>query len=441
MAEQGKYLTSFLEIFVNTENELDNLALLNPGDLGTYYHEYFHYIQDVTTCSGISKIWNSFDRFRKLIVSIQSRIEPDIFIPLENKIADEQRSHIELLEMLRGAGQISGVSLEVADSYRITEVEYEENPQIKEVFPAYSGAKINLRLASNDRTDKIFAFGEVAISESMAYLVEKKFFPELNKLPRYPYKVAYDLVEHVYPELLSKEENLFALCDVSLMHNLPGWAFVEILNEMKRQKVIPQTGEEVIKFGYQFYQIQQWNFSGYMREADEALQHISSQIFAMPHFEPTMQLFQAFVERGRVLRETCPFAILQIYKSDSALSHNFYKIFNFLGGPHAVNYNGQRVLRSPDGLQNLDEVAHPQHFRVIWQLNKFLLEGLRECSLYHICIAAENKVPVDERCKYAPWKRAEDTYGCPYAAFWAMYGFHLKDFYLNGVPIQEKADF
>lgn len=63
------------------------------------------------------------------------------------------------------------------------------------------------------------------------------------------------------------------------------------------------------------------------------------------------------------------------------------------------------------------EQVHPQHFRVIWQLNKFLMEGRRPCSLRLMCEASENKVSVDERCEHAPWKRAEDEYGCPYAAF------------------------
>jgi hypothetical protein len=34
MAEEGKYLTSFLEIYIDTDKELNNLSLLDSNDLG-----------------------------------------------------------------------------------------------------------------------------------------------------------------------------------------------------------------------------------------------------------------------------------------------------------------------------------------------------------------------------------------------------------------------
>lgn len=98
-------------------------------------------------------------------------------------------------------------------------------------------------------------------------------------LPRYPYKVAHDLALFLYPALLDNEENLFALCDVSLMHNMPGWAFFQLLNEMTAQKFIPLTGKDIIDFGYTFYDQKGWNYQGYMTKADESLQNISSQLY------------------------------------------------------------------------------------------------------------------------------------------------------------------
>jgi hypothetical protein len=440
MAEEGKYLTSFLEIFVNTEKDLINLALLDTIEQGTYYHEYFHYIQDVTTCSGLSKIWNGFDRFRQLIASIMPDTITEVYVPLEGPIVSEQKKHMDFLEDLRGSGQITDVTLEVANTYKISEVICEVDPQIAEYFPESEATKIKLHLVSDGNREKHFLFGEAAISETMAFLIEKKFFPTLNNLPKYPYQVARDLAEFIYPEILQFEENIFALCDVSLLHNMPGWAFFEILKLMQQEKVIPKSGEEVIQFGYYFYEEKKWDFHAYMESADEALQNISNQLFGHSHFESTKILFQASIERGRLLRFNEPYAVLNIYKSSDALSYNFYKAFNFLGGPHAVNNLGKRFLRIPLGMEDLIDSIHPQHFRVIWQLSKFLLDGLRACSLRSMCEASENKIEVDDRCENFPWKRAEDEFGCPYAAFWGLYNFHKKDFYLNGVLIQQASE-
>ncbi len=437
MSQEGKYLTSFLEIYVNTQQELNNLAELQPEHQGTYYHEYLHYIQDITTCSGLSKIWHCFDGFRQLVASIQSQEITDVEVPLTGETADLQKENRKFHETIRGSGQINGVTPEVADTYRIVNVELQDDARIPELFPDSSAQKIMLNLSSQGRNDKVFTFGEAAISETMAYLIERKFYPDLNQLPKYPYQVAHDFVEFCYPELLGNHENLFALCDISLLHNLPGWAFYQIMNEMKKSKFTPNDSREVVNYGYQFYETIKWDFTNYMRIADESVQHISSQLFQNPHFGQTKLLLQASIERGRILRESCPYAVLDIYKSDTALSHSFFKVFDFLGGPHAINFNGDRVVRVPSGLDMIFTNVHPQHFRVIWQLHKFLTEGERSCSLQKICLASNNSVNVDDRCEDFPWKRAQDDMGCPYASFWAMYGFHLKNFYLDGNLIQQ----
>ena len=443
MAEKGKYLTSFLEIYIDTDESLTKIDCLKPELQGTYYHEYLHYIQDVTTCSGISKIWNSFDRFRQLVAYVQSPEMVDVQIPLEGDIIDEQKASIEFFKELRGSGQFSGVDPILADTYRINNVEFQEDHRIATYFPESNGKKVRLHLESKGLPDKVFTFGEAAISETMAYILERKFFPELNILPRYPYLVAYHLVEFLHSDLLNNEENLFALCDVALMHNMPGWAFVEILKKLKTNKFVPKSGNEIIEFGYHFYEIKGWDFAAYMRTADKALQHISEQLFRNQHFEPIKKLFQASIERGRLLRENSPFGILDIYRGDIPLSYSFYKVFNFLGGPHSVNKIGHSFVRVPEGLETMANVVYPQHFRVIWQLNKLLIEGERSCSLYNMCknmcTVTENKVLVDDRCEHNPWRRSEDEFGCPYAAHWVLYGFQEKDFYLNGVIVQQRT--
>lgn len=431
MADQGKYLTSFLEIYVDTGQSLKNLALLDEGALGTYYHEYFHYLQDVTTASGLSKIWNGFDRLRQLVSVIQDKTVTEINAPMDGLVADTQRQHFDFLEDLRGSGQIGNLPMVEADTYQIAEVRQENNPKIQEYFEGSTATAIKLLLTSQGRQDRIFTFGEYAVSETMAYMVERKFFPTLNLQPRYPYRVAVDLVQCIYPAFAHKEENIFALCDVSLMNNMPGWAFFSILTHMEAAGFIPGAGEEVIDYGYRYYQEIGWDHEAYMDYADKALQHVTGELYKDDFHKGTAQLFQASIERGKLFRYISPYAILKIYKAGTSLSFDFYRAFNFLGGPMSINRDGERTLRVPYGLNWLEPISDPAHFRVSWQLGKFLMEGLGPCSLQRSCNASHNKIGVDNRCEESPWKRATDDWGCPYAAAWVLYGFLGKRFLLE----------
>ncbi|WP_295118525.1 hypothetical protein [uncultured Chitinophaga sp.] len=439
--ENGRYLTSFLEISVETDLNLSNLALLDNAAQGTYYHEYLHYIQDITTCSGLCKIWRAFDCLRQLISSIQPNDVIDVNAPMDNAVATEQKRHLDFLETLRGSGQIRGISIELADSYNIVEVLEEKNPLILDYYANSSATAIKLRLQSPlpETREKHFTFGENAVSETMAYLVERKFYPDLQALPRYPYKVATDLVHHLYPDLVACDEIIFSLCDASLLYNMPGWAFSQIIRRMAAQNIVPINGREVIDFAYSFYDEIEWNHNEYSRYAIQSIQFISDALYGHNYYTATKDLLQASVERGMLIRQENPYFLVDIFTQNQPLSPEFYMTFNFLGGPLSINNNGGRWVRVPLGMEALQDMADPSHFRVAWQLSKFLLEAERPCSLIRCCRSADNR-NIDHRCEHSPWQRVNDENGCPYAAAWALYGFHKKDFYLNGVLIQQRSE-
>jgi hypothetical protein len=439
--ETGRYLTSFLEITVDSDEVIDNIAQLSHANLGTYYHEYIHYLQDVTTCSGLCKIWRAFDCVRQLVSSIQPDDIKDVAIPLDNAMAREQLQHLDFLEDLRGSGQISGISMQVADTYKIFEVIEEPNERIAQYYATSTATAIKLHLESAEpgTTPKRFTFGEYAVSETMAYLIEKKFFPDLQLLPRYPYKVAADLVHHLYPGLTVSDVMIFAICDAALLYNMPGWAFVKIVQSMAEVNYQPSHGHEVIDFSYNFYRAIKWDHIEYSRAAVESIHHIANALYGHEFYTNSKELLQASVERGRIAREQNPYFLVSIFDCDEALSFDFYKTFNFIGGLSSVNGKGQCWVRVPNGLERLQAGADPLHFRIALQMSKFILEGQRPCSLTKNCEAHTNRT-VDDRCLDRPWKWAADGQGCPYAAAWSLYGFKKKNFYLHGVMIQQAED-
>lgn len=55
--ELGYYVPGFFEIFVATDKEDMSLTNFDDKELGTFFHEYIHFLQDITTFYGLNNIY------------------------------------------------------------------------------------------------------------------------------------------------------------------------------------------------------------------------------------------------------------------------------------------------------------------------------------------------------------------------------------------------
>lgn len=58
----GSYFPHFLEMYINTKKIVD-LNVLDEMELSTFFHEWIHFIQDLTTSFGC---YNAYVYFEKL---------------------------------------------------------------------------------------------------------------------------------------------------------------------------------------------------------------------------------------------------------------------------------------------------------------------------------------------------------------------------------------
>jgi hypothetical protein len=420
----GYYLPSYFEIRIDTDQDLKSIAELPEREQGLYFHEYCHFLQDVTTTFGVLKTWNAYDRLRQLIYSVKQQTG-EIEIPLKNDAQKQQQEYIDFLDRLVG-NHGAGHPL-IGNKYEISNIQLVDDKAIETIVPGLIAQHVHLNLHHSDiPVDKTYRFGERAISESMVYLVESKFYA-LPEPEKYPYKAASAVCEFVYPPFARNSELVFALCDVALMHPLPGWAFYKILSKIKDEGLTPAQGEEVIDIGFIFYRELGWDIKGQFEKAKEGIFHVTANLYAHEHFKPTLTWLHTVVENGYQLRMRYPYFFLGIYRDIVSLGQHMTLAWINLGGPHCINKVFQRNMKVPNGLEDIQDRIHPQHLRIAWQLNKYLLEGLVACKLQNVC---SNSFPnvVDERCENHPWERVKDELGCPYAVAWVLYGFDQKKF-------------
>ena len=235
--QKGSYLPTFLELYINTDKDLDLNQFLKD-EMGTFCHEWIHFLQDVTTGSGCNNSYVFFEHFlargRKLV---EDGVE---FTPPVNV---GNAFNVGINRECNGLAwgttpsscnftQINSANvLHAKDISNIT-VHYQESQE----FP------VAIVTANNG---EYFHVGMLVLMESMAHLCQGILCPgTASNHPIYPYHIAGLLAETLCPAFLNDPLNLIALCDVSLMSSAPGAYFVSYLKGISQNRIPMPTGPE-----------------------------------------------------------------------------------------------------------------------------------------------------------------------------------------------------
>lgn len=173
----GIYRPSFLKIFIERDEDFSNLNILEDIPLAVFFHEYIHFIQDVTTIAGLSNISNTVDYIKycnKMILKSQDNSFPIPIIPAPND-TDKVFLNTELRKTY------------IADSF---------NASVSEVLEIRKEAIVVTDVKEEIRKEKVVLscrivgdeileinFGNLAIMESMAFFCENALFPGVLPTP------------------------------------------------------------------------------------------------------------------------------------------------------------------------------------------------------------------------------------------------------------------
>ncbi|PUZ21576.1 hypothetical protein GA0116948_11085 [Chitinophaga costaii] len=425
------YQPAFFQVKIPTHRSLKNLKELPPLEQGLYFHEYLHFLQNLTTLYGASVTWNTYDRIRQVIREVQ-QASGEIVLPLNGAAVELETAHFNIIKKLTGSKDINDISSVMAE-YVLQKITFPQDPLIETAFPTAGLTLIQLHFSHPQQPDITYNFGQTAISESMAYLAERKFF-NLNNTSDFPYKVAEKVAIFLYPAFATNSEWLFALCDSALLHPHPGWAYVSILTAMTTEHFIPNNAEGVIDYSLKFYANNDWNIEKQLEYSVTAVLNIIDDIYQHEFFKMTKQWLKAIITNGEKIRVLNPYCMLPIFRDTEGLGNGLGFFINHLGGPHCINGLNERFMILPNGFSSSESAIHPQHLLALWQVHDLLLAGSVPCKLYDICQTDINSI-VDNRCKISPWTRSTDEWGCPFVAIWVTLGLNTKRYIKNGIPV------
>ncbi|SHM75682.1 hypothetical protein [Chitinophaga sp. CF418] len=424
------YLPSFFEVNIPTVDDLDDVLKMRPEVQALYGHEYVHFLQNLTTNFGLLRTWNKFDRIVQIINHIQQS-GLDIDLPLTGAVIQHEMNNNILLRSLEGSGFREVLERDSQD-YTIDSVERRKDPLLDATFQVEYMRHIVLKLQHPTLSAVDYIFGETAIAESMAYLIESKFF-DMATPAKWPYLSAKELAQHIFPPVADDNELLLVLCDIALMHPAPGWAFFTILEEMAATSAPPVTAEQLIDFARVSYAKRGWRIDKQLESARDGLMNRIQTLFNSPFLEPTKKWFENIVYRAADLRDNHYRFILDVYRSGDLFKEGLVDMVMNLGGPHTINIVGKRYLIAPQGLGITAADIHPQKLKALDQIHDMLLTpaATYRCKLLDMCKDSEPIDLVDERCRTKPWERSRDKRLCPLAVLWNYYGLDQKNFYLG----------
>lgn len=215
---KGSYKTGCFEIYLKG-NFNQNLSLMTTEDLGTFLHEYVHFLQNISTPWGIHAAIVRNNDLCEFVHSMEDKDE--IHIPYHFTPSDEQLLRRKWLQCSMGTGHISfPFDADAPTGYRYEEIEG---------FPI-SMHRVLFTAKSTTGEQRDIVIGATIIKESMAVMYQSLIDFDASH-PDVPYNVIQFWCKKHFPEIADDVKKLICLCYISLSSLDPGFSLMCILKE------------------------------------------------------------------------------------------------------------------------------------------------------------------------------------------------------------------
>lgn len=411
----GFYIPAFLHLQVETDRRID--AVNGTEDERTLFHELIHFLQDVTTTYGIINICRTVDVLKdQNRILIESKRTGEIEIPVPHtRYGAAIAANKDLASIYEGDTAARFFQLPTWDT--IAAYAKDKMPVIlpngKQVQVPY------IEFSHSSIPGAQYQFGSMAVMESMANLLEDEAYRRQSPLLSFPYDTAQLLVSHIYPSLADNRRAIAEICEASLMYYTPGAAFVEAVEQMKKDGFQYQRPDDAYRYVLRHFK---------MDPGGEAIDEFSNKsalaakqfddLFTVPPLS-TERWASSVINNGQAFRLKGTTLTSHLWGNQKAI----WTLISQIGCPLMFNRKQEAWQQKTGAL--FTSAAFP----AILSIFELLSSGKACCGLQDFC-RSTGKVVVDESCDTAPWSRAKDGKHCNFSAIWKMWG-------LEGVVVKQ----
>lgn len=419
--EFGKcyYQSSFFNMKIDLPLDLTNLNEIPEGAWGLYYHEYIHYIQDITTIYGLMNISTANFYIQYCASKITKSNSKDFNVPIYiSNIKEDLGNDIGVL------------NLELKPIYLGSEI----NPKTKLVrnlnltIQNYTTSnEYNIPIVVVEFIDEFdnrrkINFGGNILTEGMAYIAEQyNFNGIINKAEEHPYSIVEKIVDFYYPEIIEDKILIFAICDISLMTYHPGHNFIRLLDYLKEKKINSPI-EDYETFYNDCLKVIKGSHPDFNQIADIVKNEILKN-FNADYFSDTKNWINTLFENVKVLRSQLPFFAIDLVRFGKPLENKcFQKTFEVLGSPMTLDGDENGTISLPRNFSPQTDYFNPSIFMAINQILRIFYQDKPSCcKLINYCkqsINEQNHIEINKNCYESPWKKAQENNLCPVGQMW-----------------------
>ena len=251
----GHYLPSFFIIQLDTN--IDPLQFNKNNLTHTIVHEFVHFIQDTSTCYGLTNISATYAR------AFNFYNIPDKEIKLPYQFIGNVRNELINRRLFKKYFNRTKIDISTPPKEPLIKPEFPINNinvkitskkgKIKDFYHTVLTFFITIWM-SKSPVKRLYNFGSHAIMEGMAAAIEDKLYPP--SVPKScncaPYDLPKAVIKSIYPDMENDNAFLVALCDASLMYYNSAEIFIKILRKMKREEFSYSNLNEIYEYCFNY---------------------------------------------------------------------------------------------------------------------------------------------------------------------------------------------
>lgn len=220
--QNGRYETDHLHMVLNEHIDFTEEGLSDDRKYSIFVHEYVHYYQHFATLYGsqFCKMANLLFIETRAFLEGADKVVMPFGIWEHNEGISRYRNRVKAVCGSKSCGHIVG---DVEIDRREIRIAEEEKKAVKIGVYDYT---------EDEAYEDGFNFGYYCIIESMAHLIQRKIWPEVEH-NQIPYESAEIICKYWYPEIEDDELQIITICMCALMYDNPGVGFFTAIDFAK----------------------------------------------------------------------------------------------------------------------------------------------------------------------------------------------------------------
>lgn len=221
---KGSYQPGFMQIRLK-ESYNGNLEELSISELGTFLHEYIHYLQNVSTPWGLFSSMVMYNRMVDTYSYIQSTTET-IHLPLNISYSKPLENKAKILSLGNGDNPLlNNFCNEIDRNKPIIWKRHRETVGDKKL------ETVSLTIHTADGSTREVRLGAYIIKESMAALYQMQIDSSAShRKCDLPYNLIKIMAEQKFPQIAEDDVKLITICYISLFSLSPAVTLIEQLD-------------------------------------------------------------------------------------------------------------------------------------------------------------------------------------------------------------------